>query len=331
MLPIRPTRRGLVVVLAAAAGVAMAVRFGPRSLDAVVLAAAVALVGAVVQLVAADAPAVERTTPPPGVPDTTGVVGLAVATDTPTTALVTDHLPSGIEGTPRAAGLVGGEADPLGYEVTYRDRGEHAVGPATVRVRDLLGLAERPFVVEGTDPVVVYPRVYRPSPAVTERLRALSSSVASAERGAFDHLRGYARGDSLRDVHWKASAKHDDLVVQEFADDEGDSGTVTVAASAAPGHADAMAEAAASVGVALLDSGVGVTLSTPGGRLAVTPGEADRLLTHLARATAGRPEGETADVVVDATAEGVTVRVDGERSPFVPGRRVRTPRGEVAA
>jgi uncharacterized protein (DUF58 family) len=308
----------------------MAVRFGPRSLDAVVLAATVALAAAVVQLVAVDTPTVERATPSPGVPGTSGVVGLVVATDTPSTAVVTDRLPTGVEGRAQATGLVG-VADPLRYEITYRERGEHAVGPATVRVTDLLGLAERPFVVEGVDTVVVYPRVYRPSPAVTERLRALSASVASAERGAFDHLREYDRGDSLRDVHWKATAKRDDIVVQEFADEEGDRGTVTVAARGAPGHADAMAEAAASIGVALLDSGVRVMLSTPRGQLAATPGEADRLLAHLARVDAGRPEGDTADVIVDATAEGVTVRVDGERSPFDPERRVRTPQGEVAA
>ncbi|WP_338741189.1 DUF58 domain-containing protein [Haloplanus salilacus] len=331
MLPIRPTRRGLAVALAAAAGVAMAVRFGPRSLDAVVVAATVALVAAVVQLAAVDAPEVDRTTPPPSVPGTTGVVGLAVATDTPATAVVTDRLPAGVGGTARAAGLVGDGADPLRYEITYRERGEHAVGPATVRIRDLLGLAERTFVGAGEDPVLVYPRVYRPSPAVAERLRALSTSVASAERGAFDHLREYARGDSLRDIHWKASAKRDDLVVQEFADDEGDCGTVTVAASGASGHADAMAEATASVGIALLDSGVGVALVSPDGRLTATPGEADGLLAHLARVDAGHPDDEAADVVVDATAEGVTIRVDGERSPFDPGRRVRTSREEVMA
>jgi uncharacterized protein (DUF58 family) len=333
-LAVRPTRRGVAVALVAVAALAAGVRFGPRSLDAVVLAAVVALLAAAVQLAVADAPRVDRTTPPPGVPGTTGTVSLAVEADTPATAVVDDRLPHGVEGHSRTTTLVGGGAAPVTYALTYRERGEHAVGPATVRVRDLLGLAERTFVAEGTDPVVVYPRLYRPSAAVAERLRALSASVANAERGAFDHLREYARGDSLRDVHWKASAKRDDLVVQEFADDGGDRGTVTVAASAAPGHADAMAEAAASVAVALLDAGVGVALATPDGRLSATPGDADRLLAHLARVGAGRPEGDgdAADVTVDATAEGTTIRVDGERSPFDPGaRRVRHAGEEVAA
>lgn len=327
MLPVRPTRRGVAVALLALAAAAMAVRFGPRSLDAVALAAAVVLAAAPVQLALVDAPRVERTAPPPGVPGTTGTVSLTVATDTPLTAVVHDRLPDGVEGTARTTALVGDRVDPITYEITYRDRGVHALGPTTVRVRDLLGLAERRFVIESADPVVVYPRCYRLSPAVTDRLRSLSASSA-AERGAFAHLREYVRGDSLRDVHWKASAKRDDLVVQEFADDSGRE-TVTVVARADPGHADAMAEAAASVGVALLDAGVGVTLTTPDGGVDARPGDADRLLAHLARADGGRAD-DAADVVVDATGDGVTIRVDGDPSPFDPGRRVHTG-GEVAA
>ncbi|MFB6102064.1 MAG: DUF58 domain-containing protein [Haloplanus sp.] len=322
MFGVRPTRRGIGVASVAVAGAAMSVTFGPRSLDAVVLPAVVALVAAGVQLTAFDPPHAEREPPPPGDPDTTGTVTLTLATDTPATAVVYDRLPPGLDGDARVTALVGDDAPPITYTVTYRERGDHGLGPARVHARDVLGLAERTFVAEGDGSVLVYPRVFRPSAAVSERLRALSTPAATAERGAFDHLREYARGDSLRDVHWKSSAKRDDLVVQEFTED-GDRRTVTVAASADAGRADPMAEAAASVGYALLAEGARVALTTPGGRTVLEPGDTDRLLAHLARVGAGHVTTRDVDVHVDAGIDGTEIRIDGERLPFDPGRRRR--------
>jgi uncharacterized protein (DUF58 family) len=316
----RPTRRGVVLAAVAVASIAMGVRFGVRALDAVVLPAGVALVAAAVQLYALDPPRVERTVPPAGGPGATGTVELTFRTDTPVTAVVSDRLPAGVDGEATTTAHVGG--DPVTYEVTYRERGVHQVGPATVSARDVLGLARRSFVADGRDAVVVYPRVYHPSAAVGERLLGLTATDAGVDRGAFDHLREYIRGDSLRDVHWKSSAKRDALVVQEFGGED-DSRTVTMAASADAGSADAMAEAAATVGCALLWAGVGVSLTTPDARLHLSPGAAEDLLSHLARVDDGDAAAD-AEVVVDATADGTTVAIDGATLPFDPdsGRRV---------
>jgi len=325
MRTVRPTRRGLAVLAIALVAVAMSATFGARSLDAVVLPAAVALVAAGVQLALLDAPRAERAVPPPSDPDTTGTVALTLRTDTPATATVRDRLPAELDGDASGTALAGG--DPFTYEVTSRDRGEHVLGPAVVHARDVLGLARRRFVADGEDAVLVYPRVYHLSTPVRERLRAVSMPDAAAERGAFDHLREYTRSDALRDVHWKSSAKRDDLVVQEFVD-EGDGQTATVTANAAPGHADRMAEATASVALALLDDGVSVALATPTRRLTLAPGDRDRLLAHLARVDAGRVTDREADVVVDASADGTTVRVDGATLAFDPGRRRSVERTE---
>jgi len=333
MRGVRPTRRGLAVVAVAAVAVVMSTTYGPRSLDAVVLSAAVALVAAGVQLAVLDPPVARRTAPTPDDPGSTGTVSLSFATDTPVTATVRDRLPRHLDGDARGTVLVGG--DPLTYDVTYRERGVHELGPAVVHARDVLGLARRTFVTEGRESVLVYPRVFHPSAAVSERLRALSTPADAAARGAFDHLREYTRSDSLRDVHWKTSAKRDALVVQEFVDD-GDEPTVTVAASAAPGRADRMAEAAASVGCVLLDAGATVTLTTPGGRVTLAPGETDRLLAHLARVGAGHVADRDADVAVrvdgeeaDRPPDRATLRIDGERVAFDPGRR-RSVGGDAA-
>ncbi|SDZ92857.1 Protein of unknown function DUF58 [Haloplanus vescus] len=317
MFGLRPTRRGLAVLALTGVAVAMSVGFGPRSLDAVILPAAVALVAAGVQLAVLDPPAVERTVPPPGDPGTTGTVSLALTTDTPATATVRDRLPAGLDGDARATVVTGG--DPFTYEVTYRERGAHALGPVVVHARDVLGLVRRTFTVDSENTILVYPRVCTLSPAVRERLRALAAPAGHAGRGTFNHLREYTRSDSLRDVHWKSSAKRDDLVVREFADED-DASTVTVTANAAPGHADRMAEAAAAVCVALLDEGVTVALTTPDGHVTVAPGDAADALAHLARVGDGQVEDHDADVTVDAAAE-TTVRVAGATLRFDPGER----------
>jgi uncharacterized protein (DUF58 family) len=314
-----PTRRGVALFVVAGASVAMSATFGLRSLDAVVLPAGVALAAAVVQLAALDPPRVERTVPPAGDPGTAATVELAVRTDTPVTAVVRDRLPSGIDGEATVTALVGD--GPVRYDVTYRKRGEYPIGPATVSARDVLGLARRTFDTEAHTTALVYPRVSHPSAAIEERLRGLTSTDSGSERGAFDHLREYVRGDSLRDVHWKSSAKRQDLVVQEFGSDD-DRRTVTVAASAADGRADAMAEAVATVGYTLLEAGVAVALTTPDDRLHLAPGETERLLAHLARVGDGGGD-DTAEVVVRATADGTTVEVGGSTLPFAVGDRRR--------
>jgi uncharacterized protein (DUF58 family) len=318
MPAIRPTRRGLAVLALAVVATASAVGFGPRALDALVLSAAVVLVAAVVQVARLDAPSVERRPPAGGPPDTTTAVSLRFSTPTPFTARVTDTLPPGLAGDGEVTALVG--EGTVAYDVTYRERGVHAVGPVRVAARDVLGLVERTFVDEARTPVVVYPPVYYPGTALAERLTGLATRARHGERGAFDHLREYVRGDSLRDVHWKSSAKRDALVVQEFVDDT-DRAVVRVAASADAGRADAMAEAAAAVCVALLADGVAVALTTPHGTVRAGPDDVDALLDHLARVGDGDvPEADDADVVVAAGAE-TTIRVDGETAAFARERR----------
>jgi uncharacterized protein (DUF58 family) len=329
MRGIRPTRRGVVAVGVATAAAVMGVTFGPRALDAIVLPVLVALAAAVVQLLTLSPPRIERTPPPPDVPGTTGTVTLAVAADTPVTAVVDDRIPSGLSGDGRRTALVGDDANPISYDVTYRRRGEHALGPTTVRTRDVLGLAERRFLVGGESPVLVYPQVSRPSAPLDDLLRALSTPDDSAERGAFDHLREYERGDSLRDVHWKSSAKRDELVVQEFAE-EGERRTVTVAATAVRSRADRMAEAAATVCYALLSEGVAVALATPIGRTEADPGDGNGLLAHLARTGPGDVAADDADVHVEATRGGTSITVGGTEHAFDPGRPRRLDADAIA-
>ena len=303
----RLTRRGWTVVVVTLVGTSMAAVFGARSLNAVVFPCLVALVAALVQVRRVESPTVERTLPGNGFPDDGGTVTLRFETASPFTATVVDGLPTTVEGESRLETTVGRE--PVSYTVRYRRRGVHTIGPVSFVARDVLGLATRKFVVDDVDDVLVYPRVSTLSGRARRDILSLHDTAESSDRDEFDRLRQYVRGDSLRDVHWKSSAKREELVVKEFSADNR-SRALTVSLSAERGRADEMAGAGATVVVELLRAGVPVTLVTPDGQLSLAPGDRRRALEHLARVGTGQaaPEEEPG-IEVDATRRGTFVRL----------------------
>lgn len=335
----RPTRRGYAVVVVVASAVAVGAAFGPRSLDAVVLPGVVALVAAAVQVRRAPVPTVDRTLPPADGPDTTGTVELRL--DAPRTypATVRDRLPAGIgvpdddvsdpEGPSEAVvdAAIGGT---VSYEIARRRRGRYELGPLAVGVTDVLGLFERTLRIDVRDELLVFPRVRALSGTAEANLRALTQSRRANRRDEFDDLREYVRGDALRDVHWKSSAKRGELMIREFTA-EADPDRVTVVAGVADAEtsedgaepdgdplADAMAEAAATVCLSLIRDGASVTLSTPAGEVSAGVDDTRRLLDHLAVVERGPVPtiDRDPDVAVVVSEDRTVVRFDGRGHRF---------------
>ncbi|WP_435344617.1 DUF58 domain-containing protein [Haloarchaeobius sp. HRN-SO-5] len=332
------TKRGLGTVAVVVVLVAMAVQFGARQLGAIVLPLFIALLGAVIQMVLTGRPDVERVLPDAGHIGERKRVGLTFDVASPVAASVHDELPPAVDGEGNEFETTIGRTE-HDYGVEYRVRGEHELGPLTVTVTDVLGLAERSYTYSMPDTVLVYPRVYTLTGSTRHELNLLPEGAFDTNREEFDRLREYDRSDSLRDVHWKSSAKRpaDDLVVKEFLA-ENDLGDVRIAAEAAEGWDDEMAEAAASIALYLLDNGIAVGLASPNGELDVAAGadQRERLLRQLATVGPGQvPDHyrENADVVITASDEArVSVRLPGHEVPFETfvGDDV-PPGGEVAA
>ncbi len=333
-MSMRPTRRGYAVVAVVVGALLAGAVFGARALDAVVLPGVVALVAAAVQLRRSPDPGFDRALPPADVAGTTGTVTLELGGDRASPVTVRDRLPAGVEVAGRAAGrgenhavvdaAVGG--DPVRYEVVARRRGEHVVGPATVVATDVFGLLKRSTVVDSRDTLLAFPRIGTLPTALSTALQAAYHSREAARREEFDDLRPYVRGDALRDIHWKSSARHDELMVREYAD-RADPERVTVAvgvergapgdgADRADGPADRMADAAATVVVSLVRGGASVTLVTPSGRVDAAPGRVRPALRHLAVADGGAVPTADADVVVIAGGGAASIRFDGREHRF---------------
>ena len=300
----RPTRRGYATLALVVVALWAGLTAGPRSLNAVVMPALVAVGYGWISLRRRAPPTVTRSQPTPGFPGETRDISLRTESAGPVT--VTDRV---------GERLARREDRPDGYRVELTERGIGRLGPATTTETDVFGLLSR--TGERGDPtdLLVYPAVEPLAPS--RRFAGLVDEAGSPERDAFTSLREYVPGDPLRNVHWPSSAKREpgELVVTEYA--APDEGGITVVAASDADSADAMATAAASIVVHLLDRGLTVGLVAPNGRVPERRGPTARtdMLALLARVGPGRPADE-GDVRIEATSDETTVTIAEESFTF---------------
>ncbi|WP_396611549.1 DUF58 domain-containing protein [Haloferax sp. S1W] len=319
----RPTLRGWAALVVVALGVGNAVAFGPRALNAVVIPVVVALLIGAVQVWRISPPRAVRAPPDDGFPGETHTVSLDIETDHPFPATTTDFLSANLEGDATVQSIVGDGS--ISYDVTYDARGLATLGPATVVATDVLGFFTRTFTVGGTTEILVYPRLRSLSATARRDLSLLSNFGTGEDREEFDRLRPYVPGDSLRDVHWKSTARSGDLVVKAFAD-HADPDAVGVSVGSIEGRVDDVAEATASLCWSLLDAGVPIHLTSPAGTIDAAPGDQHQVLAHLAQMDSGSVPDESAAVVVRGDIEQTRIVFGGHETTF---ERLRAEPGEA--
>ena len=306
------TRRGLALLGVAAVAFAMAVSFGARTLNAVVAPLVVALGVGYVQSRRLDPPDLDLSIPAYGFRDETATATLEFTASDPFVGSVTLDVDDGLAVDDDTVETTVGTTT-VEFDVQLVGRGERRVGPVEVVASDVFGLFRRTFTHRIRETVLVFPKVREvTTPAAVTALR--EEAVVADDR-EFDQLRTYERGDPLRDVHWKSSAKRpdDDLLVREFQP-ESERTEVEIVVEADGGRVDDVADAAASIGVALLDAGFAVGLTTPEGRAGPSADERQetRLLTLLAHMEPGSvhdSETARANVVVRGAADSETAEV----------------------
>ena len=105
----------------------------------------------------------------------------------------------------------------FGYQLTGTQRGRHRIGPLLVRSLDPLGLARNDMAFATLTEIAVTPRVHE-----LGRLKAgaagASAEAASSNAGLVGQddvlVRDYRRGDDVRRVHWRSTAKVGELMVR---------------------------------------------------------------------------------------------------------------------
>ena len=192
--------------------------------------------------------------------------------------LLEERLPYVLGTRPRfvVEGMGHGWSREVSYTVRSDVRGRFELGPMAVRVRDPFGMVEMGRAFRGTSALVVTPRVLPLPPigidggehgAGDDRPR--SFAVGSAEDVT---VRDYRRGDELRRVHWRSSAKAGELMVRREEQPWQSRVTLLLDDRAASHRGQGIAStleaavvAAASIGQHLLRRGFGVRLVTATG------------------------------------------------------------------
>ncbi len=272
------------------------------------------------------------------------------------------RLHDAVSGTAGASMLV----DPLppggtgeaSYRLPTQRRGTLRIGPLRIDVVDPFGLATASLTGAPAVDVTVYPHVddVAAPPRGPARGALSARQLPNAARSAsedFYALRPYEVGDDLRRVHWRSSARHDELLVRQ-ADERWQARTtvvldVRVASYEGDSFERAVSAAASVLTAAARRDDLVRLITTDGTDSGFGPGtsQLDRLMEHLAlvdvtararlsaaltrlsaRPAAGSlvsvvglvPSGDLAALVGlrAREPEAVVVRFEGARSAAVP-------------
>ncbi|MET9301632.1 MULTISPECIES: DUF58 domain-containing protein [Micromonospora] len=213
------------------------------------------------------------------------------------TLLLEDRLPYALGSRPRVVleRLGAHQASSVAYTVRADVRGRYEVGPLVIRLTDPFGLCELTRSFPSTDHLTVIPQV-TPLPSVrlpgeyagSGDSRARSVAVHGEDDAA---TREYRRGDDLRRVHWKSTARTGELMVRR-EEQPWESRATVVLDTRAGGHRgegptasfEWAVSAAASIAVHLREAGYKLRLVTGNGADvgATEAGGEGLLLDHLA-------------------------------------------------
>ena len=138
-----------------------------------------------------------------------------------------DHYPGSFEATglPQTFTVASGAWTEVRYRLRPEERGEHHFGRVQMQIRSLLGLWNRNQYAGDAETVRVYPNFAAVSKyallATEERLSQIGV-LKQRRRGQgseFHQLREYRKGDPLRQVDWRASARMRKLISREYQDE----------------------------------------------------------------------------------------------------------------
>ena len=105
--------------------------------------------------------------------------------------------------------------------IPCKKRGEYHLGPLSLLSGDLFGIYSVEINYPRTDPFIVHPPViplpFRIQDVSGRKQDANRASRINTEKSVSSYsVRQYVPGDSLSKVHWKVSAKYDQLYVRKF-------------------------------------------------------------------------------------------------------------------
>lgn len=134
-------------------------------------------------------------------------------------ALWWERAPWGETAPRRVRPIPAGGSMQLDYELHPPRRGVFGIGPLVVAFGDPFGLATSTIDIGGSDELIVTPEVVPLGesgltvPAGSGEARLVQRRAAGDDDDVM--TREYRSGDAMRRVHWRATARHDELMVRQ--------------------------------------------------------------------------------------------------------------------
>jgi uncharacterized protein (DUF58 family) len=167
----------------------------------------------------------ERICPPHFSIGTENIIGIRLENTLPSSrrVRVKDQTPVEWASAPVVKAVLPGRSSlNLNYPAIPPARGQYGFGDLFIRVEGPLGLISRPMKVSKPETVRVYPSLQslRCANLATYRRVAhqwgLRPTRWRGEGREFESLREYVEGDDPRKIHWKATARFDRPIVQQY-------------------------------------------------------------------------------------------------------------------
>ncbi len=108
------------------------------------------------------------------------------------------------------------------YQLCPMRRGKYTFGPTQIFTRFPLGFVERGLIIDSPQEMIVYPRLgtlasnWKRTLRSSTHLTQLNKFRSGNMDDEFHHIREYRSGDDPRTIHWKTTARRNELMVREF-------------------------------------------------------------------------------------------------------------------
>lgn len=220
--------------------------------------------------------------------------------------------------------LAPGERARSTWRLHLGQRGSCVLGPMRLDFTDPFGVATRTMPGAGRVRFTVLPRVTPLAPPVLHHDAEFPSPTARAVPAGseFASLREYVPGDDLRRVHWRSSARRDDLVIRHDEEPRRPGCVVvldTGASGYGPGRFEDAVSATASIAMAAITSGQRIRVVTTAG-VDSGPGDDQAHLDLILTTLAGVAPGASVRAAPVLGTDPV-VLVTGEPDPTVGADR----------
>ena len=122
--------------------------------------------------------------------------------------------------------LESGKRVKIAYEVTPFDRGEYHFGDLNIYAKTPFGLVLKRYVFDSDQMVKTYPGFLKMREFDLFSIKHLSHyhGIKKVRRIGnsfeFEQIKKYVQGDNIKDINWKATAKQNKLMVNQFQDEK---------------------------------------------------------------------------------------------------------------